>query len=441
MYSRTTQGLIKLPSRRTYTSSTLRSPLSTVRLERENTATTVEETVLDGNVRVISVDTPSATTTVSLFVKAGSRFENRQTSGASHFLSRLAYRCTNPKSGIRTVRDLEHFGTRYTSRAGRELLEFHLKAPRTGSPSLDIAVETLSYQLSPLLQYWQVGEVRPQVQADVESTDSFHTLLQAAHFEGFRDSGLANPTTCPSWNVDAIDNRHLYHHVSSNYFPGDRITVVGTGVDHRNFVSLVKPLFSSPSLKGSYTEIRQSKPLQVSDTTTQSSKWVGGSVVRLPGPGDAQVLVAYPGTSASSPDRATFAVLQEVINASLKNGSAFHVAYSDTGFFGIYSEGAEGSQVSSQLQNILKNSTSSLGEEALSVAKRAAKIKFLSTMEDSEKAAHLLATTGKSVLDTANTLKQIDAVNSSNLQKVVGDLLQAGAVVVAGGDVRGVGKI
>lgn len=164
-------------------------------------------------------------------------------------------------------------------------------------------------------------------------------------------------------------------------------------------------------------------------------------MVRMPGPGGAQVLVAYPGISASSPDRATFAVLQEVVGASLHNGSTFHIAYSDTGFFGLYAEGGNGGQVSSQLQNILKKSTSSIGEEALSVAKKAAKIKFLSTMEDAEKAAHLLATSGTSVLDTANALKQIDAVNTSNLQKVVGELLEAGPVIVAAGDVRGVERI
>lgn len=91
---RTTQSLaLRTASpRRLYSSSTLRSPQSSVRLERANTATTYEETVLEGNVRVLSVDTPSATTTVSLFVKAGSRFENRQTAGASHFLKKLAFR-------------------------------------------------------------------------------------------------------------------------------------------------------------------------------------------------------------------------------------------------------------------------------------------------------------------------------------------------------------
>eukprot|EP01127_Copromyxa_protea_P001652 TRINITY_DN11608_c0_g1_i1.p1 TRINITY_DN11608_c0_g1~~TRINITY_DN11608_c0_g1_i1.p1 ORF type:complete len:439 (+),score=107.48 TRINITY_DN11608_c0_g1_i1:39-1355(+) len=438
MYARTTQGLTKLPSR-AYSSS-LRSPISSGRTE-QNTATTVQETVLDGNVRVISVDSPSSTTTVSLFVKAGSRFENRQTAGASHFLSKLAYRYTAQKSGIRTVRDLEHFGTQYSSKAGREFVEFHLKTPRTGSPALNIAVETLSYQLSPLLQYWQAAEVRPQVQADTDDVDSFNTLFQTAHFEAFRDSGLSNPTNCPAWNVSEIDNRHLHHHVTNNYFNGNEITVVGTGVDHSSFVDLVSPLFTKPTLKGNNAEIRAAKPLQITDTTSQSSKWVGGSVVRTPGPGDAKILVAYQGASYASADVATFTVLQELVNASLKNGNAFHVTYSDAGIFGIYGESANASQLSTELQSALKAATESISEEALNSAKTAAKVKFLSALEDSEQAAKLLATRGTGVLDTKNTLKQFDSVSVAALQKVVADSIKAGSVIVASGDVRGVAQL
>lgn len=391
--------------------------------------------------RVISVDTPSATSTVSVFVKAGSRYENRHTSGASHFLRKLAYRGTAQKSGLRTVRDLEHFGTQYFTNTGKEFVEFHTKTARTGSPSLDIAVESLNYQLSPLLQEWEVNEVRDLVKDDLAHSDNFTALVEAAHFEGFRDSGLANPTECPTWNVDNIDNRALHHHVSHNYFGGDRITVVGTGVDHHQFVDLVKPIFSNPALKGSFREIRQQPALNITEKTSQSSKWVGGSVVRLAGSGEARVLVAYPGAAADSQDVHTFSVLQEVLNAHLHNGSAFHVSYSDAGFFGIYSEGADGAQVSAQLQNLLKAAAGSLNEESLSAAKKSAKIRYLSGLEDPLKTAQLLISRGAKAIDADAALKQIDSVSASDIQRVAADLQKAGSVVVAGGDVRGVSRV
>lgn len=42
--------------------------------------------------KVVSVDSPSHDTTFSLYVKAGSRYENRNTYGASTFLQNLAFK-------------------------------------------------------------------------------------------------------------------------------------------------------------------------------------------------------------------------------------------------------------------------------------------------------------------------------------------------------------
>jgi len=51
----------------------------------------LERTVLEGGVTVLSVDAPVADSTLSLFVQAGSRYEDRQTAGAASFLKYLAY--------------------------------------------------------------------------------------------------------------------------------------------------------------------------------------------------------------------------------------------------------------------------------------------------------------------------------------------------------------
>ena len=52
----------------------------------------LERSSLDSGVEVLSVDLPSASTSLSLFVKSGSRYEDRTTAGASSFLKYLAFR-------------------------------------------------------------------------------------------------------------------------------------------------------------------------------------------------------------------------------------------------------------------------------------------------------------------------------------------------------------
>lgn len=52
----------------------------------------LEQSTLASGVRVLSVDAPTPTTSLSLIVAAGSRFEDRQTLGAASFLKHLAYK-------------------------------------------------------------------------------------------------------------------------------------------------------------------------------------------------------------------------------------------------------------------------------------------------------------------------------------------------------------
>jgi predicted Zn-dependent peptidase len=62
-------------------------------------------------------------------------------------------------------------------------------------------------------------------------------------------------------------------------------------------------------------------------------------------------------------------------------------------------------------------------------------------MEDPVRASQLLATVGTEVLEFEKALKRIDAVSVAQVQQVAASLQKAGSVVVAGGDVRGVGRV
>jgi len=118
----------------------------------------------------------------------------------------------------------------------------------------------------------------------------------------------------------------------------------------------------------------------------------------------------------------------------LQGGRAFHISYSDTGIFGIYSQGGDAGKVSSQLLAQVKAATSSLSGEALDSAKNFAKIKVLSSLEDPLQLSVRLAVGG------AGDANQIDSVTAADVQRIASSLAAVSPVVVAGGDVRGVGR-
>jgi predicted Zn-dependent peptidase len=116
------------------------------------------------------VDTPTPTTTLSLFIKAGTRYENRNTLSCAQFLKRLAFKGTSEKSTIRLIRDLEHIGSYFSADVSREYLSYHIKGlnytDRTNSVNLAIEAESLRYIMNPLLLEYEIEAVRPILEND-----------------------------------------------------------------------------------------------------------------------------------------------------------------------------------------------------------------------------------------------------------------------------------
>jgi len=336
---------------------------------------------------------------------------------------------------LRTIRDLEHFGATYSTYLSRETLSYHSTSLRTGSPSLNVLVESLACQLSPQLQEWEVMETRAAVRESSSYPENWQNLMEVAHFEAFRDSGLGNPTLCPSFNLDNIDGRHLHSHLQQNFFSPGNLTVVGTGVKHNEFLALVKPLFANPSVQGTYPELSALPPLQVPGATNQSTKWTGGSVSRLPSADDAGVLLAFAGPSFNSREHTVFSVLSNVVSSSGRY-SAVHEAYSDAGVFGLYAEGkVAAGQLADELRANVKALAASFTASQLESSQKKLILRYYSILEDPLALSACLARYGPSFLDVENRVKSINSVSLADLQKAASSL--SDPVLVASGNVSG----
>jgi len=168
-----------------------------------------------------------------LIVKAGSRFETYSTSGAAHYLKFVANQDTTAKSGLRLVRDLEHYGASATVEIDRENIVYHIKfsSQTPDSQELAIAAETLSCLLSPLLYEYEFERTRPKVLRSYESLCSTSKLLDVAHYVAFGDQALGLPLYSAPQRTNRLETAHLRHHLTSRYTP-ENVTIVGTGVSH-----------------------------------------------------------------------------------------------------------------------------------------------------------------------------------------------------------------
>jgi len=391
-----------------------------------------QSTPLSGGAKVVSVDRVSPLTTLSLYLKAGSRYETNQTAGAAHFLKHFAFQNNANKSALRFIRDLEHLGISMENGFSRDHLIYHLTLPRSSdNTALRVSLESLQAVLSPLLLEYEFKVVRGSVSHDLANICTQSKLLELAHFQAFRDAGLGQSLYAPQYVVDTVDARILHTHLSSSV-KGANVTLVGSGIDHDTLVSQASGLFGSVQLQGKFPELKRVPTLPATEATSQNTTWTGGEV-RVPSNGQTAVLLALPGASWASEDAAALQVLQS--HLELNGITVSNLNYSDAGLFALYAKNGKANDLLTSLTGALK-SLSSLSSDNFNAAKSSAIVQESHNAFCARQTHTKLATFGY-----ANSVAQLNSVTEAQVKTVASNLLKAEPVVAATGDVKGLKRL
>jgi len=414
-------------------SLSLRDELTTARLPNDipsDFSPEVKQTTLPSGVRVISVDQVSSQSSVSLYLKAGSRYGSYETQGAGHFLKYFALQNTASKSALRNIRDLEHIGAAFESDFGREHIVHHTTFPRDGGVGLDVALESVQSFLSPQIQEYEFKAVRGYVANDLEKRCTKYTLVDIAHGEAFRDQGLGQHLFALPHSVESVDSRVLHKFLSDNVTAAN-VTIVGTGVNHQQLVDRASRVFADVKLEGRFYELKNSTPL-VTEKVAQTTNWTGGEVRRQTG-GETAVLVAYPAPHATCSDNAAYIVLKTYLE--LQGVSTLFVSYADAGFFAVYGKQGKAAEILNSLTGAVAGA-SSLTEENFALAKAAAIVQENHAVFNRKYVVGNLATAG-----IASRAAQLASVSAKQVVDAAKALAKAKPVVVATGDVRGLPRL
>ena len=84
-------------------------------------------TQLANGMRVASEDSGIPTTTVGLWIDAGSRFENDQNNGVAHFLEHMAFKGTKKRSQTELELEVENMGAHLNAYTSREQTVYYAK--------------------------------------------------------------------------------------------------------------------------------------------------------------------------------------------------------------------------------------------------------------------------------------------------------------------------
>ncbi|KAK3335978.1 Metalloenzyme, LuxS/M16 peptidase-like protein [Cercophora scortea] len=312
-----------------------------------------QSTTLKNGLTVASQYSPYAqTSTVGMWIDAGSRAETDETNGTAHFLEHLAFKGTSKRTQQQLELEIENMGAHLNAYTSRENTVYFAKALNEDVPQcVDI--------LQDILQNSKLEESAIERERDVILRESEEVEKQIEevvfdhlHATAFQQQPLGRTILGPRQNIRDITRTELSNYIKHNY-TADRMVLVGAGgVPHEQLVEMADKYFSKLPSKtpetGAYL-LSKKKP-----------DFIGSDIrIRDDTIPTANIAIAVEGVSWNDDDYFTALVTQAIVgnydkamgNASHQSSKlssyvhkhdlatsfmSFSTSYSDTGLWGIY---------------------------------------------------------------------------------------------------------
>ncbi|KAK4704335.1 hypothetical protein P7C70_g1870, partial [Phenoliferia sp. Uapishka_3] len=316
----------------------LRSSLRVARVPALSRSYATELTQASASgVKLASFTDPAPTSSISVLVKAGTRYETSP--GLAAVLKSSVFKGTNKRSAIRLVRETEMYGGVLSASLTREHLVLTAEFLK-GDEAYFAEVLGDAVTQAKFAKHEYNEEVIPQVASEYEQAHANPAVyaLDIAHQLAFRH-GLGNSLFASPHS--AVDYVSAATYAQSAFASPSNLSILSTGVDAGALSSLVSEFFVPSS--------------SAAALSSPAASYFGGEL-RAPAAGHSNssldhFLLAFQGSSASEVD---FEVLRYLLGgessvkwsagssplSKISSGSssaqAFNFGYSDAGLFGMY---------------------------------------------------------------------------------------------------------
>ncbi|MDY7543278.1 pitrilysin family protein [Cryobacterium sp. 5B3] len=308
----------------------------------------VRRTVLPSGVRILSEHVPgSRSLTIGYWVAVGSRDEEPEHYGSTHFLEHLLFKGTATRSALDIAIAFDSVGGEHNAMTAKEYTCYYAKVRDRDLP---MAVEVLTDMLTsstidPVEFETERGVILEELtMADDDPADvaneRFFEAVMGKHPLGRPIGG--NPDTIRAATPEAV-----LAHYRANYRPQDLVVTVAGAVDHDVLVAdVTRALYRAGwdlNENASPVGRRNGQPAEIRQGSAVT-------VVRRPLE-QANLLLGFPGLLATDDRRVTMSVLTSIFGGGMssrlfqevreKRGLAYSVysfapGYSDAGLFGMY---------------------------------------------------------------------------------------------------------
>jgi predicted Zn-dependent peptidase len=306
-------------------------------------------TVLPGGLRVITESLPAVRSAAfGIWAGVGSRDEDLDHAGATHYLEHLLFKGTRHRSALDISAAMDAVGGELNAFTAKEYTCYYA---RVLDADLPLAIDVLADMVtSSLLEPKDVDAERGVILEEIamNEDDPSDTVHEAFAAQLFGDTPMGRPILGSVDSISSITRDQIAEHYAARYKPENLVVAAAGSLDHAGVVELTRTAFG-PVLTGGADPV----PPRLADAAECARQAGTGTGVRLVSRGieQANLVLGCGGLSRTDDRRFALGVLNAALGGGMssrlfqevreKRGLAYSVysfssQHADSGIWGVY---------------------------------------------------------------------------------------------------------
>src|SRR6266513_2153486 len=376
---------------------------------------------------------------IGIWVKTGSRDEDKQWNGISHFVEHMVFKGTQHRSAEEIARQVDSIGGNIDAFTAKECVSFSIKVLNEHLP---IAMDVLSdLVLNPVFDDTDIarerGVILEEIKMDEDNPDYLVHEIFTQNF--WKDHPLGRPILGTRDTVKRFEREPVLDFYKQRFAPGNLIICAAGHLQHEQFVDLVRKHFGDmkPMSNGFYS----SQPKVVSRIILRNKKALE----------QVQICVGVPSHPIAHEKRHASYILNTLLGGGMssrlfqnireRQGLAYAIysdlsPYRDTGCLSVYagtSRESAAKVVRSVVSEFRKLKSDAVSGEELRRAKDQLKGSLMLSLESSTARMSNLARQ-EMYFDRFYTLdeliEKIESVTAEELQGLANEFFQTDSIAV-----------
>ena len=305
-----------------------------------------QRTVLPGGLRVITESLPSVRSAAfGIWTAVGSRDEDREHAGATHYLEHLLFKGTRRRTALDISAAIDAVGGELNAFTAKEYTCYYA---RVLDEDLPLAIDVLSDMVAAsLIEPREVDAERGVILEEIAMNDDDPSDLVHEAFTAqlFGDTPLGRPILGTVDSINSITRDRIAEHYRARYTPDQLVVAAAGNLDHEQVVELTAAAFGAATASNAGPAVAR-----LGTTTPGAASGTGVRLVSRPLE-QANLVLGCAGLARTDDRRFALGVLNAALGGGMssrlfqevreKRGLAYSVysfssQHADCGQWGIY---------------------------------------------------------------------------------------------------------